>query len=411
MRNILYISRAGLPISAAGLRIFNIGTILENLGFDVHYLANRRITNKELDSTYEKLDSKDSTFLDDSEHHFRIDNKVYSYLPKQKNGKIASIKEILELVSSKNAYKRVVSYCEKEKPYAVFLYNESYELTKKLIGYCKKNGIKLFADVTEWYEMDKNKNFAEKFVVRSTEKRITKLDHNLDGIIAISNYFEDYYKSKGANVVRIPPLMEIDKNLEIKKHEYYEDKSVLNFVYAGSPGGKDILVPFVQALQFVNKDGIRARLDVVGIDEKYFNRFDVVDKNLKETGVVAHGRLSHEETLGVVKKADFGILLRYNKRYAKAGFSTKLAECMSVGVPMICNKIGGSDLCIEHMINGVLTETTRVDELVNVIEILMQMSKKELLVIKNNAYKYGLESFDIGMHECDVKKLICNYEV
>ena len=411
MRNILYISRAGLPISAAGLRIFNIGTILENLGFDVHYLANRRITNKELDSTYEKLDSKDSTFLDDSEHHFRIDNKVYSYLPKQKKGKIASIKEILELVSSKNAYKRVVSYCEKEKPYAVFLYNESYELTKKLIGYCKKNGIKLFADVTEWYEMDKNKNFAEKFVVRSTEKRITKLDHTLDGIIAISNYFEDYYKSKGANVVRIPPLMEIEKDLEIEKHEYYEDKSVLNFVYAGSPGGKDILIPFVKALQTVNKDGIRARLDVVGIDEKYFDRFDVVDKNLKETGVVAHGRLSHEETLNVVKRADFGILFRHNKRYAKAGFSTKLAECMSVGVPMICNKIGGSDLCIEHMINGVLTETTRVDELVNVIEILMQMSKKELLVIKNNAYKYGLESFDIGMHECDVKKLICNYEV
>ncbi|MBE6681301.1 MAG: glycosyltransferase family 4 protein [Ruminococcaceae bacterium] len=411
MRNILYISRAGLPISAAGLRIFNIGTILENLGFDVHYLANRRITNKELDSTYEKLDSKDSTFLDNSEHHFRIDNKIYSYLPKQKNGKIASIKEMLELVSSQKAYKRVVSYCEKEKPYAVFLYNESYELTKKLIGYCKKNNIKLFADVTEWYEMDKNKNFAEKFVVHSTEKRITKLDHTLDGIIAISNYFEDYYKSKGANVVRIPPLMEIEKDLEIEKHEYYEDKSVLNFVYAGSPGGKDILIPFVKALQTVNKDGIKARLDVVGIDEKYFDRFEDVDKNLKETGVVAHGRLSHEETLNVVKRADFGILFRHNKRYAKAGFSTKLAECMSVGVPMMCNKIGGSDLCIEHMLNGVLTETTRVDELVNVIETLMKMSKKELLDIKNNAYKYGLESFDIGTHECDVKKLMCDYEV
>lgn len=411
MSKVLYISRAGLPLDAAGLRIYHIGTILENLGFDVHYLADKRITNKELDSTYQKFDSNDNTFLDNSEHHFKINNKIYSYLPKQKSGKWSSAKEIIELVSANNVFKRVVSYCEKEKPYAVFLYNESYELTKNLIGYCKKNNIKLFADVTEWYEMDKNKNFAEKFVVRSTEKRITKLDHTLDGIVAISNYFEDYYQSKGANVVRIPPLMEVDKGLEISKHEYYEDKSVLNFVYAGSPGGKDILVPFVQALQFVNKDGIRARLDIVGIGENYFDKFDDVDKNLKETGVVAHGRLSHEETLAVVKKADFGILFRHNKRYAKAGFSTKLAECMSVGVPMICNKIGGSDMCIEHLKNGVLTETTRIDELVNVIEILMQMSKKELLVIKNNAYKYGLESFDIGMHECDVKKLICNYEV
>ena len=406
MRNILYISRAGLPISAAGLRIFNIGTILENLGFDVHYLANRRITNKELDSTYEKLDSRDSTFLDDSEHHFRIDNKIYSYLPKQKNGKIASIKEILELVSSRKAYKRVVSYCEKEKPYAIFLYNESYELTKKLIGYCKKNNIKLFADVTEWYEMDKNKNFAEKFVVRSTEKRITKLDHTLDGIIAISNYFEDYYKSKGANVVRIPPLMEIENNLEISKHEYYEDKSVLNFVYAGSPGGKDILIPFVKALQTVNKDGIRARLDVVGIDEKYFDRFDVVDKNLKETGVVAHGRLSHEETLNVVKRADFGILFRHNKRYAKAGFSTKLAECMSVGVPMICNSIGGCDLCINHFENGVLTDTADVEELKNILENLLRMSVDDVVEMKEKAYSYAFNTFSVEKYEAVIKKMM-----
>lgn len=406
MRNILYISRAGLPISAAGLRTFNIGTILENLGFDIHYLANRRITNKELDSTYEKLDSKDSTFLDDSEYHFRIDNKVYSYLPKQKKGKIASIKEILELVSSKKAYKRVVSYCEKEKPYAVFLYNESYELTKKLIGYCKKNNIKLFADVTEWYEMDKNKNFAEKFVVRSTEKRITKLDHTLDGIIAISNYFEDYYNSKGANVVRIPPLMEIDKGLEISKHEYYEGKSVLNFVYAGSPGGKDILIPFVQALQFVNKDGIRARLDVVGIDEKYFDRFEDVDNNLKETGVVAHGRLSHEETLNVVKRADFGILFRHNKRYAKAGFSTKLAECMSVGVPMVCNRIGGCDLCINHFENGVLTDTADVEELKNTLENLLRMSVDDVVEMKKKAYSYAFNAFSVEKYEAVIKKMM-----
>ncbi len=406
MKKILYISRAGLPIDAAGIRTFHIGTILENLGFDVHYLADRRVTNKELDSTYEKLNSNDSTFFDNSEHHFKIDNKIYSYLPKHKSGKLSAVKEIIELVSSNNVYKRVVSYCEKEKPFAVFLYNESYKLTKKLIGYCKKNNIKLFADVTEWYEMDKNKNFAEKFVVRSTEKRITKLDHTLDGIIAISNFFEDYYKSKGANVVRIPPLMRVASGLEITKHEYYEDKSVLNFVYAGSPGGKDILVPFVKALQTVNKDGIKARLDIAGIDEKYFERFEDVDINLEETGIVAHGRLSHEDTVELVKKADFGILFRHNKRYAKAGFSTKLAECMSVGVPMICNKIGGCDLCINHFENGVLTETADAEELVNILGDLLKMSVDEVLLIKKNAYSYALENFSVKEYEDVIKTLM-----
>ena len=394
MNKILYISRAGLPMDAAGIRTFHIGTILESCGFEVHYLANKRVTKKELGSGYEKLDASTENLLDKSEYHFKLDNKIYSYLPMQKGGKIAALKEIYELVFEEKVFKRIVSYCKKEKPKAIFLYNELYYLTKKLIPFCKKQNIKLFADITEWYERDNNKNFAEKMVVDLAEKRITKLDHALDGVIAISNYFEDYYKSNGANVVRIPPLMEIEKDLEIKKHEYYEDKSVLNFVYAGSPGGKDILIPFVKALQTVNKDGVKARLDVVGIDEKYFEKIEGIEKNLKETGVFAHGRLSHDNTVEIVKKADFGILFRHDKRYAKAGFSTKLAECMSVGVPMICNKIGGCDLCIEHLKNGVLTETAEFDELVKVLQNLVVMSKEDILKMKKNSYEYAIDNFD-----------------
>ena len=392
-KKIYYVSRAGLPVDAAGIRTFQIGTILEELGYEVHYFANRRVTKKELESGYEKLSATKENILDKSEHHFKINNKIYSYLPMQSGGKIAAIKEIYELVFEEKAFRRIVSYCEKEKPAAIFLYNELYHLTKKLIAYCKKENIKLFADVTEWYERDKNKNFAEKMVVELTEKRITRIDHKLDGIIAISNYFEDYYKSKGANVIRIPPLMEIEKDLEIKKHEYYEGKSVLNFVYAGSPGGKDVLIPFVKALQTVNKDGIRARFDVVGIDEKYFEKIDSIEKNLKVTGVVAHGRLSHDDTVEIVKKADFGILFRHDKRYAKAGFSTKLAECMSLGVPMICNFVGGCDLCISSYENGVLTQTSDTEEIINVLEKICALTEDELVLMKQRAHDYALKVF------------------
>ena len=135
MSKILYISRAGLPIDAAGLRTFHIGSILEKGGFEVHYLANRRIGKKELDSGYEKVDASTENLLDASEHHFRIGNKIYSYLPKQKSGKISALKEIYELIFEKEAYKRVVSYCKKEKPEAIFLYNELYHLTNKLIPF------------------------------------------------------------------------------------------------------------------------------------------------------------------------------------------------------------------------------------------------------------------------------------
>lgn len=404
MNKIIYVSRAGLPMDAPGIRIFNIGSILENLNYQIHYISALRITDKEKNSGYQLIDNTHNFPSEDI--HFKIDKKVYSYLPKNSGGRKTAMKELLEIITAKELFKRVAKYCDIEKPEAIILYNDTYSLTKKLIPYCKKKNIKLFADVTEWYEKDKNKAIGEKLIASLAEKRIKKLDHKLDGIIAISDYLEEYYKEKDANCINIPPLMDIDLTLEVKKHEYYDGESVVNIVYAGSPGGKDIILPFVQAIQEINKEKIKIRLDVVGIDEKYFNSFSEINQNLKETGIYAHGRLPHNETVEIVKNADFGILLRHNKRYAKAGFSTKFAECMSLGVPMICNKVGGCDLSIEHMENGILINSAEYDEIYKILKFILSLSNEQIVTIKRNAYNYATQRFQTQNYQEAIQKFI-----
>ena len=45
---------------------------------------------------------------------------------------------------------------------------------------------------------------------------------------------------------------------------------------------------------------------------------------IKKFGIICHGKLSHDETLKIVAKSDFSVLLRENKLYAKAGVSIVL---------------------------------------------------------------------------------------
>ncbi len=407
---ILYIARAGLPIDATGIRTYHIGSLLENRGYRLHYLSLQRICTRVEQSGYERIFQSKSAFLPKEDYHYQKDEKIYSYPAPFPGGRIHALNDLADLLFAHVAFGRVKRYCETEKPIAIILYNDAYALTKRLIPYCQKKGIKLFADVTEWYEMDANKKPADKMIAYLTDKRIRTLDPKLDGIIAISRYFEEYYTQKGVRCTNIPPLMHVEKDLEIRRHEYYPGKHVVNFIYAGSPGGKDILLPFLNAVQRFNENGIRVRLDLVGLNADYVKKLLNTDVDPEDFGIVSHGKLSHENTLKIVKMADFGILFRHDKRYAKAGFSTKLTECMSVGVPMICNKIGGCDSFITHMENGLLTNTASEAELYDLLTAVCTLPSEDIVTLKRNAHNFAMQHFDSSAYAASLQTLMNQQE-
>lgn len=390
MKTILYISRGGLPIDAAGVRIYHIGDLLERAGYRLHYIADRRMGRAEKNSGYAQITEK----LNSNDVHFCVGEKRYSYMPEKKSGKLDAFFEMWELRSARRIYRRVLSYCQQEKPEAIILYNDVGGLTRRLIPYCKKEGIRLYADVTEWYEYSNAKNIGEKLVARFVNRRILKTDKKLDGIIAIGPYLKKFYDAQGVPCIQIPPLME---SFDLKSAERYRYNGMpvdtVNFVYAGSPGAKDLLLPFVKAVQRCNAKALKVRLDVIGIGSNYFDEIPEIDHDLESIGIFAHGRLSRAETLDFVRNADFGILFRHEKRYAKAGFSTKFAECMSLGVPMLCNPIGGCDSMIVHGENGFLTNGCEAKDLDLALQEIAAMSSDEILTMKKNAYAFAQVHF------------------
>lgn len=406
MKKIIYVSRAGLPIDAPGIRIKQIGNLLENMGYQIHYICNRRMGHDEKFSGFDKVVSTPELRLNQDEIHFQHENKVYSYLRPFSGGKINAFREIIEIITAERVYRRVKSYCIQEKPAVIILYNDVYGLTKKLITFCKKNHIRLIADVTEWYEKRKNASFGEKLVIMFTNRRIQKLDKKLDGIIAVSRFFEEYYHGQGVNCIWIPPLMDIKSSFQPKKYEYDDMNHLINFVYAGSPGSKDILKPFIEALVDANRVNRRFRLDLIGIDKDYLMKNGMGESLCK--GVYAHGRMRHEQTIEYIRHADFGILFRKNERYAKAGFSTKFAECMSCGVPMLCNSVGGTDTLIRDGENGILTKSYDKHELRETLERICSMDEGKLFSMKVAAYTDACQYFSPENSQDKLKDLICD---
>lgn len=409
MRSVIYISRAGLPIDATGIRISAIGRILAKLGYDAHYVCERRVDAQIEGSGYQKLstvetDKAQHFCLSKNEVHYTDNGFVYSYLQPHSGKKKDAVMDTIEIYRAKNAFLRVKEVAEKEHADIIILYNDVYGLTKRLIPYCRKTGITLLADVTEWYEKKKCGTLAEKMVVNLTDKRIRKLDRNLDGIFSISPYFKEYYEKLGVKTILVPPLMDIEEDNGDFVREKDENNEI-KFVYAGSLGGKDIVVPFVKAVIESNLKERRLRVDLIGIGAGFLEQNGILGSEEK-TGVYAHGRLSHEDALDYVRNADFGFLFRHNQRYAKAGFSTKFSECMSLGTAMVCNQIGGTDIFIENGVDGYVLKDINRETLAGFLEKLKAAHRSEIENMKKNARKKAKKMFCAENYLLPIKKFL-----
>lgn len=247
--------------------------------------------------------------------------------------------------------KDYVEICEKlGNVEMMILYNFQAIAMKRLMGYCKKKGIKCCADVTEWRSAK-----GEGVVYRilkdgDTWYRMHVLHKKLDGLIVISRYLENYYRDC-KNVVYIPVL--VDCSEKKWENNYEKSSDVLKLVYAGNPGRKDRLDKLIEGLDKVERKYL---LDVIGISkEQYLNYYPEHSEILKiHTDIVFHGRMPHLETLDYVKRANYSCFFREDDRVSRAGFPTKFVEAISCGTPVITNNTSDLDEYISGGRNSVL---------------------------------------------------------
>ena len=162
-------------------------------------------------------------------------------------------------------------------------------------------------------------------------------------------------------------------------------------------GEKDILLPLLDAIKIINFKEIKIRLNIAGGISSELEKVWQI-KNYDKYGIKLLGYLENEKVKEIILQSDITVLFRKNLKYAKAGFSSKVAEAFTLGIPVICNKVGGTDLVIEHLYNGYLINKINEKDILNALNKLLLMSKEEKIEIKENAFKTAQKLFLISKY-------------
>lgn len=249
-------------------------------------------------------------------------------------------------------------------PDVFITYGIGYPLMDHIVKLANSKSKIVIPDETDDFDIRFNGNIANYIDDISRKKSRELLHPCVDGVIAISPYFESMFEGIGVPSFFLPSVVPHLMDLPVERTTKLDDGS-LRFIYAGSlGGGKDLIQPFIEAMFKLQEAHLQRQicLDVIGptVDEvQSLCSFSVCDvRNLK-----IHGKRTHEFVIDALLSADFGLLLRKPEKYAVAGFSTKFGECMSLGVPMFCNVVGGADSILEDGYDGILINDFEVNSI------------------------------------------------
>lgn len=259
-----------------------------------------------------------------------------------------------------------LKYIKEHKPDIVVCYNFPAWGLYRVQKYCRRNNIKIVGDITEWYQPH---NLLKQI---DTEWRMKRLNFQMDGLIVISRYLEDYYE--GRKMVRIPPTVDLrDKKWSIDNPEK-KFAECINLMYAGSPGrgDKDRLENLVRTIGGYE----HLKLDVVGVTEDWFcEEFPEVfiPKN-----VMFHGRLPHEKVISMLCESDFSVFFRQPSRANNAGFPTKFAEAQTAGIPVISSKFSDLEDYVVEGENGFLANGIEKEDIDAVLARVASLDRNDI---------------------------------
>lgn len=270
----------------------------------------------------------------------------------------------------------------------------------------------LIHDSVEWYSPEEFKN--GKFNLAYIRKDYTnkKAINNLWNVIAISSFLEEYFKQRNNNVKRIPVIMDIKKITPRLKCIENSEKFI--FVYAGGPGKKDYLKEIIEGFSFLSLEQRKiVEVNIIGVNEDQLVKscdvsIDLIN-SIKDC-LKIYGRISRDETLELVKRADYSLLIRNESlRYSKAGFPTKIVESLACGTPPLCNLTSDLGLYLKNEENSIIalghTSKDVYKAIIHAISIT-DINKRNFM--RESARKLAEDSFHYSRYVSSLKEICDN---
>ncbi|GHX12385.1 group 1 glycosyl transferase [Vibrio cholerae] len=244
-------------------------------------------------------------------------------------------------------------HIKKNKPDMIIMYNYPAIASLRIHWLCKKSGIESISDITEWYS-SYNKNLIRRMIKWfDTTLRINFVARLSKRVITTSQYMTNFYESKGLKCLELPTLFDVSE-LIYNTHRPKETSELecIKLVYFGSPFDKSVAIhdnrqvkerlDKVISAVYNNHLKHNINLNIYGVTKSDFldvyPDYSVVLETLNKC-VFFHGRVAHDELVSFISMADYSIFFRDDTRVNKAGFPSKLAESITLGIPVITSDI------------------------------------------------------------------------
>lgn len=386
MKEILYIANYPFPSNAAyATRILNFCRIFNNLGYSCTVISHKG--NKAIDNNIKNENIN-----------------IISFAPYVSSFRV----NIRNFMISKYALANILEdYLENHRPEVIILGGGYSRLFRYVNSFGRKKKIPVIVEACEWYDWTQIALGPLSPMFWDNRLALWYFYKKADAFIGISRYLQNYYNECGIFSLRVPTILDTKKYLFSTLNP--NDNRIV-ITYAGYPAKKkDFIDQVIIALAKRRDLQRQIKLRIIGPDIKKIVK--LLGRNssaLKDAGscVEILGKRNHNEINEYLINSDFTILLRPNKRYANAGFPTKVAESMAAGIPVISNLTGDIGLYLKDMENGIICNGYTADDCIESLEKAVLLSKKELLTLKKNARKTAENNFDYRVYIKELSDLM-----
>ena len=288
----------------------------------------------------------------------------------------------------------------------VIYYGSSSMILTSLMKFCESNNVKFVVDIVEWYDYSSLQMGKFGPIALSTHIAMTKLIRKADGIIAISSFLYNYYLRFNTNVLFIPVLVdENDYKLTNGNNvKFAEGKK--HIIYAGTPGKKDLINLMISSISNFDFEGEKIQFHILGPTKEYLQ--SIISQEYLGESIICHGRIDQKLVSSYLQASDFSVLLRPDKRYAHAGFSTKFVESLINGIPVISNLTGDIGNYIVDGENGYIVKNLNEESIHKVLRKVIELNKQEINNLKENARNSGVKNFIINIYSNQLQEFLYN---
>ncbi len=302
--------------------------------------------------------------------------------------------KINDFLGTKNVLSVVSKYDDVQ---AIIFYNYRSIPFLRMVYYCRKNDIKVISNTTEWYASKSGKNIGFQFVKNlDTALRMKVVNNKVDGLIVTSSFLKDFYK--GSEVVVVPSLSESASESAIRLNpiEAKDSRETIRFIYAGNPFSngtrikdrsimKDRLDKAIGYFYRVFVEGYDFQFDIYGLTrEQYLNSLPEDQSMLDalEGRIFFHGFVRSDVVCSAIRNADFTVLIRDVNRVTLAGFPTKIAESINLGIPVLTTRLGDMDKYVNEDKTGFFFRPDNDDYNISVVRRVLAMDRDEIESMK-----------------------------